>query len=286
MDRGRIPGMRISVVHATRYRYSQPVYLEPHTIRLRPREDGSQRLLAFALDITPAPAGRSHSLDQDGNVITHVWFEGLTDELHLNSSFQLETLRDNPFDFLLLAGDRDVPLQYEESLRPALAPYLGNDHDPAIREFARQIAVEADWHTVACLTALNRKLFQTTRHVRRHDGPPHPPARTLAEREGSCRDTAVLFCAACRAIGIAARFVSGYEREAAVEDNGDLHAWAEVYLQGGGWRGYDPSRGLAVGAAHVPVAAAADATLAAPVSGTYRGNAKSAIEFTISMQVG
>jgi transglutaminase-like putative cysteine protease len=278
--------MRISVVHSTSYRYSGPVYLEPHTIRLRPREDASQRLLAFALDITPAPAGRSHSLDQDGNVITHAWFEGVTEELVVSSSFQVETLRENPFDFLLLAGDRDVPVQYDEALRPALVPYLRNDHDPAVREFARQIAVEADWHTVAFLTTLNRKLFQTTQHVRRHEGLPHPPARMLAEREGSCRDTAVLFCAACRAMGIAARFVSGYERDSALDDSGDLHAWAEVYLQGGGWRGYDPSRGLAVGASHVPVAAAADAALAAPVSGSYRGNAKSAMQFSVSMQVG
>jgi hypothetical protein len=62
-----------------------------------------------------------------------------------------------------------------------------------------------------------------------------------------------------------------------LSDDGDLHAWAEVYPQGGGWRRFDPSRGLAVGASHVPVAAAADATLAAPVSGTYRGDAKSKV---------
>src|SRR5262249_23943829 len=105
MDRGRLPGMRFSVVHSTSYRYSGPVYLEPPTIRPSPRGYGSQRLLAFPLDITPAPAGRSHSLDQDGNVITHVWFDGLTEELVVSSSFQVETLRENPFDFLLLSGD-------------------------------------------------------------------------------------------------------------------------------------------------------------------------------------
>lgn len=276
--------MRISVAHSTIYRYSAPVFLEPHTVRLRPREDGSQRLLAYALDITPAPAGRTQSLDQDGNVITHVWFEGVTGELVVRSSFQVETLRENPFDFLLRDSDRDVPVQYDEALRPALIPYLRADHDPAVRELARQIAVDSDWQTLAFLSALNRKLFQTTRYVTRHDGPPYPPARTLAEHEGSCRDTAVLFCAACRAMGVAARFVSGYERDSALLDNGDLHAWAEVYLQGGGWRGYDPSRGLAVGASHVPVAAAADASLAAPVSGTYRGAASAHNEFTISMQ--
>jgi transglutaminase-like putative cysteine protease len=58
--------------------------------------------------------------------------------------------------------------------------------------------------------------------------PPHPAETTLHNREGSCRDLAVLFCAACRAVGLAARFVSGYERDASLQENGDLHAWAEI----------------------------------------------------------
>ncbi len=64
-----------------------------------------------------------------------------------------------------------------------------------------------------------------------------------------------------------------------------MHAWAEVYVPGGGWRGYDPSQGLAVAATHVAVAAAADPRLAAPISGTFRGPARSRMQFGISMQV-
>lgn len=278
--------MHIAVVHTTEYRYSGPVYLEPHTVRLRPREDATQRLLSFTLELDPAPAGRAEILDQDGNAVTHAWFAGTTSRLSVRTAFQLETLRTNPFDFLFLAGDRDIPVQYEEKLRAPLVPYLRAGHDPAVREFAQEIANGADWNTMAFLTALNRRLFETTRHVVRHDGAPHPPARTLAEGEGSCRDTATLFCAACRAMGIAARFVSGYERDAALRpDGGDLHAWAEVYLQGGGWRGFDPSRGLAVADTHVAVAAASDPELAAPVTGTFRGDATSTMTYSIAMQV-
>jgi transglutaminase-like putative cysteine protease len=64
-----------------------------------------------------------------------------------------------------------------------------------------------------------------------------------------------------------------------------MHAWAEVYLPGGGWRGYDPSQGLAVSTSHVAVAAAADPRLAAPISGSYRGAARSTMQFQIQMQV-
>ena len=63
-----------------------------------------------------------------------------------------------------------------------------------------------------------------------------------------------------------------------------MHAWAEVYLDGAGWRGYDPSAGLAVSTGYVAVAAAADPSLASPVSGSFRGSARSEIEFTISLE--
>src|ERR1039457_6766288 len=83
--------MRIAVVHTTRYRYSAPVYLEPHIIRLRPREDASQRLEAWTLDIGPTPSGRNECLDQDGNTVVRAWFDSLTAELSLRSRFTLRS---------------------------------------------------------------------------------------------------------------------------------------------------------------------------------------------------
>src|SRR6185295_10775801 len=63
------PIMRIAVTHSTAYRYDSPVYHEPHTFRLRPREDGAQHLVRYHLEISPPPAGRTECLDQDGNVV-------------------------------------------------------------------------------------------------------------------------------------------------------------------------------------------------------------------------
>jgi transglutaminase-like putative cysteine protease len=277
--------MRIAVVHTTHYRYSAPVYLEPHIIRLRPREDTSQRLASWTLDIAPPPAGRTECIDQDGNTVVRAWFESLTTELALRSQFTLETLRDNPFNYLLASADTKLPMEYAPGLRAALAPYLRHDHSPTIRDFAQSLAGECGWQTLPFLSALNHRLFATTRQVIREVGAPHDAEITLRDGEGSCRDLAVLFCAACRALGLAARFVSGYERDASLQENGDLHAWAEVYLEGAGWLGYDPSRALAVAASHVAVAASSDPLLAAPVTGTYRGSAGAQMEFSISMQV-
>jgi transglutaminase-like putative cysteine protease len=278
--------MRISIVHSTVYTYDSPVFLEPHTFRLRPREDGSQRLSAYMLSVSPAPAGQAQCLDHDGNVILQAWFDGATTELSLETSFEIETLRENPFDFLLAPTDRELPMRYPEFLRAPLYSYQHDRSAPAIREFAESIAAESDWKTMPFLSALNLRLNAGVRQVVRHEGAPLPPEETLRTRGGSCRDLAVLFCAACRSVGLAARFVSGYERDSAAVDEGDLHAWAEVYLHGGGWRGYDPSRGLAVGLSHVTVAASSSPRLAAPVTGSYRGRAKAVMRFSISMQVG
>ena len=276
--------MRIAVVHTTHYRYSAPVYLEPHVIRLRPREDATQRLEGWTLDIAPTPAGRTECLDQDGNTVVRAWFDALTAELRLRSQFTLETLRENPFDYLLTPRDTQLPIEYAVPLRAPLVAHLHADPSPAVRNFAQSLAAECGWQTIPFLATLNQRLFDTMRYIIRESGPPHAAETTLAEREGSCRDLAVRFCAACRAVGVAARFVSGYERDASLQENGDLHAWAEVYLEGAGWRGYDPSRALAVAASHVAVAASSDPMLAAPVSGTFRGSASAKMEFSIAMQ--
>jgi transglutaminase-like putative cysteine protease len=91
---------------------------------------------------------------------------------------------------------------------------------------------------------------------------------------------------ACRYVGIAARFVNGYYQDGGAKDPLSLHSWGEVYLPGVGWRGYDPSQGLAVSDRHVAVAAAGDPLLAAPVSGTFRGNAVTAeLHAEIDIQV-
>jgi transglutaminase-like putative cysteine protease len=274
--------MRISVLHSSAYRYDRPVHPEPHTFRLRPREDGLQRLLNYSLQISPLPAGTSECLDQDGNPVVEAWFDGPIEQMLVTSAFTVETLRKNPFDFLVRTPT--LPPAYPDPLGAALAPYSSRPGE-IVREFARGIGEQAGGQTMPFLTALNRTLFEKFRHVVRNDGPPHPPEVTLRQGDATCRDLAVLFCAAARGAGIPARFVSGYEREGAFQDHTYMHAWAEVYLPGGGWRGYDPSQGLAVAGSHVAVAAAADPRLAAPITGAYRGDARSTLEFSISIQV-
>jgi len=279
--------MRIQVQHSTQYVYDSPVFLEPHTFRLRPRDDGAQRLLSYRLDITPAPAGRSDCLDQDGNVAVEAWFDRKLTEWSVESEFEIETLRENPFDFVASAGMLALAPVYPESVAASLAPYMESAQpSAAVRQFAASAAAAAGGHTLEFLTVLNRRLLEGFGHEVRDTGPPHPPEVTLGLKAGTCRDLVVLFAAAARAVGIPTRFVSGYEAGAADQEEPVLHAWAEVYLQGGGWRGYDPSAGLAASSRHIAVAAAADPRLAAPITGTIRGSAHSEMRFALAMQLG
>jgi transglutaminase-like putative cysteine protease len=105
----------------------------------------------------------------------------------------------------------------------------------------------------------------------REESEPQAPGMILAQRYGACRDLAVLFMDACRALGLGARFVSGYQEGDPDQEGRRLHAWAEVYIPGGGWRGYDPTHGPAVADRHVAVAAGMHPTFAAPITGTFRG---------------
>ena len=278
--------MKITVTHSTTYRYEFPVCLEPHIFRLRPRMSSAQRLISFELEIAPTPAGSTECLDQDGNLALNAWFDASTSKLSVLSRFTVELLRVNPFDYVLTGESLNLPLWYRDPLCTALTPYRNDAHvAPSVKLYAQSASRDAQGNVQWFLTALSRQIWQTFRQVIRPDGAPWPSDQTLSSGEGSCRDLAVLFCDICRVMGIAARFVSGYETASAGSGDSYMHAWAEVYLPVIGWRGYDLSRGIAVSNGHVAVAAGFDYNLASPVSGWYSGGSLSKMEASISLQV-
>jgi len=264
--------MRFHIEHRTWYRYSGPVFLEPQVIRLRPREDATQKLLSYSLQVSPSPAGHSCLLDLEGNNADLVWFDGQTELLEISVVFQVETLRSNPFDFIFPhTGDGLLPPPFTGETDAILKGYRNPGRSRTVKEFARQIAAEAGGQIHHFLTLLCRRIYDQSRIVIRLRGAPYPPGRTLSEQRGSCRDLAVLFIDACRHQGLPARFVSGYQAGDPDTKQRELHAWAEVYLPGGGWRGYDPTHGLVVSDGHVAVAACSQPATAAPLTGNFRG---------------
>ncbi|MDV3349494.1 transglutaminase family protein [Leptolyngbyaceae cyanobacterium CCMR0082] len=262
--------MRYRIVHQTQYHYVEPVQLGLHLLRLQPRVDGSQRLHQFTCKVAPTPDKSTDWLDLEGNVCRQVQFvDTPIATLTITSQCDVETLRSNPFDYLSPDWAMTAPLDYPQSVQRLVAPYLTSPctHSPAVIDWAQQQLHQVDGNVGLFLTGLTQTIYQTCTYETRHHGPPWPAGVVLAKQRGSCRDFAVLFMAACRAVGLAARFVSGYQRGDADQTTHELHAWPEVYIPGGGWRGFDPTLGLAVADGHIALAAAVEPTQAAPITG-------------------
>ena len=304
--------MLLSIRHHLRYVYGRPVFLEPMTLRLTPKQDCSQQLLEHSLRLNAAPAGSSAIQAADGSGALVCWFLEERDQLEITMEARVRTLRTNPVDWIItFAPAQQLPARYPAAEAAALAAYLdpplgasqqdscqtqqqlplaaplglgpgsgerpveGPAEGPAggtVAAWAAELAAAVEHNTTAFLMQLADRIHHDFQHVGRFEGEPMAPEQTLAGRSGACRDTAMLFVAACRSQGLAARFVSGYSIHHPPEvTEHELHAWAEVYLPGAGWRGYDPSLGLAVADGHLVLATAPDHILAAPVTGTYRG---------------
>lgn len=273
--------VRFSVRHQTLYRYTMPVKFAPHVLRLNPRAD-SGRLLSGSLTVDPKPAVRYDLTDRFGNRVTHVRFEGLWDCLRIESRFDLDVSSVEPL------RDPGLPrLPWPCNPHGELPDYCRPDgHDAAVHAFAAGLASECKWAALPFLSHLAETLFTCVERQIRVEGCAQTPAHTLATGRGACRDVTVLFMAACRTLGIAARFVSGYQARASTPDGlRHLHAWPEVFLPGLGWRGFDPTHGEAVADGHVAVCAAPEQAGTMPVEGGfYAGHVRSTLDYCVEIQ--
>jgi len=275
--------VRFSVRHETLYRYSAPVTLASHVLRLTPRAGGAS-LLSRSVIIDPAPKVRRDLTDRYGNSVTQADFDGLTDRLWIKSRFELDTAAAPPPVDLAVP-----PLPWPSAPDDGLAEYRAYDEpDAVVHAFASKLASASGWAPLAFLDRLNHALFADLKHDIRAEGAARTPAQTLAAGRGACRDVTVLFMASCRSLGIPARFVNGYQAEADTPDGRrHLHAWPEAFLPGLGWRGFDPTHGLAVRDGHVALSAAPEQAATMPVEGGFYGDGvASTLEYDVQIASG
>ncbi|NJR66302.1 MAG: transglutaminase family protein [Leptolyngbyaceae cyanobacterium CRU_2_3] len=279
----------------TIYQYDHPVTLAPHVIGLRPRCDAQQKLHQFSLALEPQPKQMSETVDLDGNSIIKTWFsnEPIT-QFTLKASSEVETLCVNPFAYLLEPWASSLPIDYPNSLLSRLQPYLSGQFskfagtgtiDPEAMILAQDIWQATQGNMTSFLTELNQRIYTSCGYLLRETGLPLPPGLTWRTKQGSCRDYAVLFIEVCRAVGIAARFVSGYQEGDPDRPDRHLHAWAEAYLPGAGWRGYDPTQGLVVSDRHIALVSSAAAADTTPVRGQIQGGANSDMKYDLLIQI-
>ncbi len=286
--------MFLRLTHVTRYDYSSPVTFAPHALYLRPRETSRQRLHQFELAITPT-ARRIATTDPLDNALDWAFFAGdqSATRLEFRSELMVETLDTNPFDFFLKPSALTFPFRYDTAEQIALAPCLTLRADTppaALRDWLARHLPAPPADTVPFLTALNSAVHHALAYTRRDEPGIQSAATTLASRRGSCRDYAVFLIELCRLQGLAARFVSGYLYEppppgATHPSPPAMHAWAEVYLPGAGWRGLDATRGIFCDDAFVPVAHAAVAESVNPIQGTFFGPANVSAHLTTTLSI-
>ncbi len=287
--------MRVLIQHRSRYTYPRPALLGPHVIRLRPSDHTKARIESYTLDI--APEHRVHwQRDPHGNHIARVTFKAGQNvaalELHVAMAVEIKPV--NPFDFFIDDRVKQLPFSYPDRQDTELAPYLDTG-DPAYRlgRRASELLASLPWSgdTMEILVKLNATVREKIAYVIRDEPGVWTPEETLTNGRGSCRDAAVLLVALMRQRGIAARFVSGYlvqladegmipnEPKGVARDVVDLHAWAEAFIPGAGWIGFDGTSGLLCGEGHIPLASVASPSHAAPLDGTSDVSA-SAVEFS------
>jgi uncharacterized protein (DUF2126 family)/transglutaminase-like putative cysteine protease len=288
--------MRIQVAlnHRTQYRYDKAVLLGPQIIQLRPAPHCRTPILSYSLSVTPVDHLLNWQLDPHQNHLARLLFPNKTNDFVVEVDLVAELSPFNPFDFFLEPGVEDYPFEYSPELAKDLKPYRSVDPaGPLLQAFLQKLSSEK-CGTVAFLVDLNRRVRDEIGYVMRLDPGVQTCEQTLEARTGSCRDSAWLLVQTLRHLGIAARFVSGYLIQLAADestsegpsdpqaDSADLHAWAEAFLPGAGWIGFDPTSGLFAGEGHIPLVCTPNASQAAPIGGTVE---PANVDFSYSMSI-
>lgn len=268
---------RIQITHNTRYEYAEPVTFNTHKLHIRPREGHDVRIESSQLTISPAYQIRWER-DIYSNSIALVDFTEKSQTLEITSDVVVQHYGAPPLEFGMEASAQSYPFHYNPLEQIDLMPYQ-------MAVFPRDYLVVQKWlekiykpgnlvNTVSLLDKLNKTIASDFTYTTREEPGVQSPWETIDIGSGSCRDLAVLFIEACRVLGLASRFVSGYLLQMTdnqTDQHGSTHAWSEVYFPGSGWWGFDSTSGLLVAEEHIAIAHHRHPEAIPPVSGSFLG---------------
>ena len=287
--------MLYEVRHETRFRYEWPVTISHQLLKLRPRRCTRQNVLESRLSIVPQPTVQRDWVDYYGNVVEFATVQGAHSELIVTSASQVEVL---PGMNIML----DFSPAWEEvarSLRnPTQAEALAACQycfespfiqlHPEIRDFALE-SFEPGRPLLAATMALTSRIYQLFTYQGGVTDIYTPALDVLRQRRGVCQDFAHLQIACLRALGLPARYVSGYlltrppPGQPRLTGADESHAWLSVWCPELGWVDFDPTNNLIPNLEHVTVAWGRDYGDVSPVSGFIFGGGQH--EVTVSVDV-
>lgn len=306
----------IEVEHTTTYRYAQPVEFSRHRVMFRPRAAHDIRVLNATLDVEP-PARQHWIHDVFSNSVVVVEPLVPAAELRFTARFTIEHFGLRNLELEVDPEARDYPFEYGTDDRLNLAAYLPLQYPedaPVVSEWVRQfLPARGVIHSRDLLRNIAQGIRADLSYQSREAMGTQRPAETLKLMSGTCRDYALLMMEAARGLGLAARFVSGYlydpaldgsapveqgtglqqgMRQAESHDGGELiqgagatHAWLCVFLPGAGWVPFDPTNGIFGGTDLIRVAFTRTPEQAAPVSGGWTGAASDYRGMTVTVKV-
>jgi transglutaminase-like putative cysteine protease len=267
--------MRLEGRHLTRYTYLSPISETQMEFRLRPLETPGQRLVSYELRVVPESPLRSY-VDAFGNTVHAFNYVPAHDRVEITSHFVVDT------------GDEMSSPSSDETPEDFLyfrAPVLDV---PSLRRFSRRFQPADASSAEQVERGLEELTLGIGRHIRyRVDSTTVFSAidEVLRQRSGVCQDFAHLLVAATRAWGVPARYVSGYVYTGSGEPVvGASHAWAEAWVPGRGWVGYDATHPVRAGERHVRVAVGRDYRDAAPTRGVFVGVTGGELEVSVEVR--
>ena len=212
----------------------------------------------------------------EDNSVAIATFEIPTQQLFIESEVIIQHYNESPLDFIVSDYAINYPFKYLANDNFILSSYMVLPNEETrillnnwiynIYKYGEKI------QTYTLLQKLITYIFKNFTYKVREEAGVQTAKQTLSHGSGSCRDFAFLFMEVVKCLGLATRFVSGYLYAPLMSDQvGSTHAWAEVYLPGGGWIGFDPTTGNIAGTDHISVAVSRLPDNVPPIAGSFLG---------------
>lgn len=287
--------MEFQIRHRTTYRYLQEVAHSHHMLHLEPRSTGIQGVSDAQIQVTPAPARRVKRSDAFGNPAEwlsldepHTVLEILSESRVRTASGPLPSKAEGgPWERVRAILESPGTDEERDAVQYLFdSPYIWFTADLAA--YARESFPPGRPLLEACL-GLMARIHRDFRYDTTVTDVSTPVDRVFAIRAGVCQDLAHLMIACLRALGLPARYVSGYLLTEPPPGQQKLlgadasHAWLSVYCPGPGWVDLDPTNDLMPRDGHITVGWGRDYGDVAPINGIVNGGGEHLIEVAVDV---